>query len=185
MELKLNHKGITARLYRWFYVEDKMPENLCPYFWKCVSMYILLLPYTIFCLPSIILDAIFKKQEWFNVNNNGDRRSMSVIFYIGCLLLLLMIGSLSIFTKPFEYVEANWGLYFVGLLGWFVLFVVGFVYAGKKIQQAYKNKIKDKTTEEIESDVKLKTSSMIVSFYKAKKEKYCPKIEWLNKYKNE
>ncbi len=31
MNLNINSK--TAKLYRWFYATNEMPQSLCPYFW--------------------------------------------------------------------------------------------------------------------------------------------------------
>ena len=36
--MKLNSNSVTARLYRWFYMNDQMPKSLCPYFWITVGL---------------------------------------------------------------------------------------------------------------------------------------------------
>ena len=59
--MKLNSNSISSKLYRWFYGTKELPNNLCPYFWKLVLAWLVLIPYSLVCLP-VILTEIYDKE---------------------------------------------------------------------------------------------------------------------------
>lgn len=165
MELKTN--SLTTKLYLWFYKKQvsELPNSLCPYFWQLLLMWILILPVSLFLLPSIIMHYI--KYERFTNNYLDDRFENSwvmytVLFCVVCILSLLsipwtgwspkdnIVGLLHIFGSMFT------------ILGVSILSIIG-----------YDSYQMNKT-----SPYKEKRPSIIVEFIKAKYNKYCPKINW-------
>jgi hypothetical protein len=47
--MEINYNSTSARIYREFYNTKRMPESLCPYFWKLVFAW----PITILLSPFI------------------------------------------------------------------------------------------------------------------------------------
>ena len=74
--MKLNINSTSAQLYRWFYATTTMPQSLCPYFWKLVIMWLLILPYSILSLPVILMDL-----KDFEHRTMGERAGMGIIFW--------------------------------------------------------------------------------------------------------
>ena len=159
--MQLNINSFTARLYRWFYYRDTMPNNLCPYFWQLVLMWLVIVPYTVFTLPV----QLYRK---FKENEKGEILAISmfsylVLFFISCLILAIGL----FFTK---YPKGGW-FETAALLGafiWLILIVLG----GWKLIDICYDKYGDRIS--IKSD----KPSLIVEFAKAKYNKYCPKIDW-------
>ena len=85
--LSFNMNSWTAKLYRWVYRVNRMPNNLCPYFWKVVIMYTLLIPYVLLIIPLIILEKIMDERH----DRLGDDAAMGGRMAIG-FILYLMIG---------------------------------------------------------------------------------------------
>ena len=177
MELNINSFG--TKLYQWFYGVRtyNLPNNLCPYFWKTVLMYLTIIPYTLFCLPVVIYDLFDKSYE------NGDRtvgERMGVSFgvYIGLFVissLLFSISGLFIKFEPKSFFEA---MMLIGTLVWAALAVIG-VIEGAKYLREYSTSDKSYYDREQDTWVVKKTKfNMTTEFIKAKYNKYCPKIEW-------
>lgn len=180
--MKINRNSLSARLYRWFYITDEMPKTLCPYFWKLVIMYMLILPVGIINLPLIIFNENDEFDNW------GERFGIGVL----CYAFLFLIGTtlFSIVTLPI------WGLFknefykqlqVIGIMG---LVIAIAVFIGILMVNLI-TKIKDKkrykrmgyTLDEdgnwVRSDMVVKNQGNIITeFIKAKYNKYCPKIDW-------
>lgn len=164
----LNHNSISAKLYRWFYETNIMPNNLCPYFWKLVIAYTFALPLLILTLPYTILHR--------EKHSSTPRIVYSILFY---LITFAVISMLSVFGLGFAIPEEN-TLYFImvifGLAVWISIFLFG---VAKLISvliikwqswRYYKKYIYDKP--------KTTKVNLIVEMVKAKYHKYCPKIDW-------
>lgn len=164
----LNHKSISAKLYRWFYETDIMPNNLCPYFWKLVIAYTFALPLLILTLPHTILRA--------KRHSSTPRIAYSILFYF---ITFIAISMLSVFGLSFVIPEEN-TLYFImvifGLTAWSVVFVFGGLSLIIKLATKWRSY---RYYKKYNSD-KPKTAkvNLIVEMVKAKYHKYCPKIDW-------
>lgn len=145
----LNQNSISAKLYRWYYNTNSMPQNLCPYFWQLVIMWVTILPLTLFSLP-FQLGTKFDKASW------DERLSTSFIFY---LLLILLFGVVLYSIKLISQLTAL-ELIMIGVM------VCGFgigILIAKYFRKDYS---------------KPKEPSVIIEFAKASYNKYCPKIDW-------
>lgn len=180
--MKLSTNTLSAKLYRWFFNTDKMPTNLCPYFWKLVFMYLAILPYTIITLPHQILNK-FKKED--------KEMSIGVSF----ILYLFMFGLISLFSVPtlllFDLSPNHFwkSVFNGGILMWIVLIGSGIYYGIKFLIQ----RLKEKPKKMYDKDGSLyygyddfgnkiyyqePKPNILVEFFKAKYNRYCPKINW-------
>jgi hypothetical protein len=166
--LQLKENSITAKLYRWFYAKKGMPTNLCPYFWKVVIMYTFILPYTLFCLPVIVIKP-FRTFQKDTLNTNRVFGSLLIYvmwFFIACMLYVVFV---------FFGVKLHKEFAAMGVIGWSVLFFIGI---GILITH-----LKDKSEEYKWENRDIKTVntpkvSLIKEFISAKYHKYCPQITW-------
>jgi len=85
----LKENSIQARLYRWFYDVKEMPQSLCQYFWRLVVIWVLLIPFGFFVIPTL-----WVKEEKFHF---GLRVFIGAVAYF-CLFLLYTMG---VFTAWF------------------------------------------------------------------------------------
>jgi len=178
--MKLNSNSISSKLYRWFYGTNVLPNNLCPYFWKLVLAWLVLIPYSLVCLPSIIMELYDKDYRYHDVSTS-KRIGIGAICYFAVFLIFCMLSSIGWFfvlpTKESFY-------QFTGTLGfclWFGLIVVGILEGVEILKERNRTrKIKyDENGRRIWNQPKEEKTYLIVEFTKAKYNKYCPKIDWV------
>ena len=173
--MQLNINSRTAQLYRWFYANSKMPQSLCPYFWKLVLMWFFILPYTILSLPIILMDLRDPERR-----TTGERAGMGFIIWFILGMLICMISWIGVFF--FEPVKDSAWLHMLvaGGIGWLATIIFGGIALFKWSKEKWENRnVKyDKDGYRIWEPVKQKEPSIITEFVKAKYNKYCPKIDW-------
>ena len=170
--MKLDKNSRAARLYRWFYCvnEYNMPKSLCPYAWKLLLMWILIVPYTLFSLP-------------FQIKNKFQTEPIPLVlksaFAINCFILIASLMALGLSTLAFGMPDsllmqnlANAGLFLSLSVGVnicvIILLVIGMRAIDVLSQYIYTSK---RTPRESQA-------SVVKEFIKAKINKYCPKIDW-------
>lgn len=184
--MKLNQNSISARLYRWFYLTEDMPTNLCPYFWKLVVMYILLIPVGIITLPTI-----FSKRIHYGDFNFTERLIVSFVSWA-----LMFFVFIAIF--PITYLFVGWfpkdttfnawqiiglGLWIGVIIGCLITLPI-YLYKRRKEkhQQRYKKSIwNEEFGDYVDNPDYVPYESkpnILIEFIKAKYNKYCPKIDW-------
>lgn len=178
--MKLNINSISARAYRWFYATAKMPESLCPYFWKLVLMWVFILPYTILSLPVIAMD--FKDPE---NRTTGERAGVGFIIWFILGMIACMLSWVGLFWVTPIKDSAFLHMLTAGGIGWLISIVIGAIELFKWAKEKWENRHVryDKDGYRIWTPVEPKQPSIIVEFVKAKYNKYCPKIDW--KYNND
>jgi tellurite resistance protein TehA-like permease len=167
-------KSLPARLYKWFWFEKRMPDGLCPYAWKSLFMYLVLIPYVIVCLPVVLID-LFSKEQNGMADNHGSRFFASVVMYIGLFVVASLLYSPTLFWFMNEK-ESFFGiLQFTGAVFWVIGAFVGFIFLIMVSYKAIQSKILDMR---FPYNIGEKKPSLVVEFVKAKYNKYCPKIDW-------
>jgi hypothetical protein len=180
--MKLNQNSISARIYRWFYMTDEMPQNLCPYFWKLVIAYILLIPCGILYLPITILRT--------DVTETGERLALGFFSWIAILGALLMIFPITYFFYGFfpnGTTYNSWQL--IGIALWVGAFALGISYGIAHLSSERRRKREIRNLEYMWDEYGVyvknpnykpyeKNPNIIIEFIKAKYNRYCPKIEW-------
>lgn len=180
--MKLNSNSISSKLYRWFYGTKELPNNLCPYFWKLVLAWLVLVPYSLVCLP-VILTEIYDKEYRYTDNSTGKRIGLSTIIYGMIFFILCMISFFGLFfIKPEK--DSLYG--FMGTMGgflWVISIVIGIIEGTKALEKWNQTrKIKyDENGYRIWNQPKEEKTYLVVEFVKAKYNKYCPKIDWIDK----
>lgn len=176
MELKRN--SISARVYRNFYETSRMPESLCPYFWKLVVAW----PLTILFIPLLIPFWIVNKLD------GGDNES--VAFPAQVLISILMYGAVfcvfclgvtvsSIWITHYQ--GTNWyGWYVSGFIIMFVALVGSAVFLISKLKEKRRQKRMESRYDENGNYLPTEEPkpNILIEFIKAKYNKYCPKIDW-------
>lgn len=138
----------------WFYqlLFTNTPTNLCPYFWGVILSVIVAVPFFILAIPWFIYCVITDEDMDETL---GQRALLGAVLWFLLILLASMFGMF--FTKKDSIVT-------IGILGWstvIILIIVATVNYAK-----HRNIFKD---------------SFIGKFVDAKRNKYCPKIEWDDK----
>lgn len=157
--MELSKKSFTAKLYSWFYDADlnyyyHQPKSLCNYFWAIIWMYIFLIVTLPLQIPGFLINSYF-----------GHKRESSslagICFYVVNFIVgSIILGIISIF-KPFDKNTILEGISNFGIatsviiISSIILFLI------------------------IKYFTERSSSTTIVGEYiKAKKNKYCPKIDW-------
>lgn len=174
--LYLSTNSFHARAYMWFYKpsNDSLPTNLCPYFWKLLFMFIVIVPYTIFCLPSIIIFENDNEDTGERITT-GERIFRSFIIYL-FLVCIFSIGA-AIGALWITYKEDSF-FYHASILGIILIFIIvgtSAVQLFKYIEETVKEKRRNKKNNVYRRE---KTSNLVVEFAKAKYNKLCPRIDW-------
>jgi hypothetical protein len=171
--MKLSKNSISAKLYQWFYLTNNLTNNLCPYFWKLLLMYVLIIPYFIVSLPYLIKeykDSFNSKEySWQSFN---QRFFVGFAFNIILFIIFLMLTALShIFIN---YTKDSLFFYFsmVGFVIWMSIIIFLIIHLTTFII----NKIKYRRN--LINDDNENKPNIVIEFIKAKYNNYCPKIDW-------
>jgi len=180
--MKLNPYSLPNKLYFWFYgVKDFTNlKNGCPWFWKSVLMWLLIVPYVIFCIPCILLE-IFSGGYENGDNSTSARIGLSIGLYFALLLAISMCASIVYLFIDFAPKSTGATLRIVGFTCWFILMVIGIIEGFKALKNWRENKKRDEYWRRIGAGEKpedINRGSAIVEFVKAMYYKYCPQIEW-------
>jgi len=157
--MELTRDSLLSKTYRWFYNTHTMPNNLCEYFWRLVIMVLLIIPSAILSSPINFLGLLSKDSNYSHSNLPGPGFVAWVaLFLIQSIIVFIVIVLFLSFPE-------DGYLYHVGGIGLVMFFsvVIGLIfYAFSKITPR---------------KVNLK-QNIAVEYLKAKKNKYCPKIDW-------
>ncbi len=166
--MKLKNKSLHAWVYNNTY-GSALPGNLCPYFWKLVFAFIILIPNLILQIPVIIYNPFDKYRN--------ARPAEKRVFSFGIHLCLTIIICLIIAT--YHWIKAIFGCYSynaewanIAIVTYSICSIFGLYYAIKwwvKKLDEHKHTWHHK---------KEKYPSIIIEFLKAKYHKYYPKIDW-------
>jgi len=154
--MNLRTNSLQAKLYRYFWSTDKLPENLCPYFWMSLIMYVFIIPYAIISFP---LQKVSYRDDiptigmWF----------LGAIGYGAIYLLVSMVAMWFVLgNETYSWIVSS------GICGWALVVIISMI--------AYAHHRKELKEEAI--DAGTYQEGIVVSFVKAKYNRYCPKITW-------
>lgn len=187
--MKINTSSVSTQLYMWFYgiSERKLPTNLCPYFWKLVLMSLLIIPYSIFCLPVIIMELVMKilNKEEFR-NETWERVGYSLVIYLVLIGLSSLVISITLFWNTYSHKTdpLMYNLSIAGTLLWGLSILIGSYHVLRGIGEWIFNWFSNKNVKYDEGGYRIYREpkvNIVKEFVKAKYHKYCPRIEWVNK----
>jgi hypothetical protein len=154
MELKLN----SWYVWLWNYTyNEKLPSNLCPFFWKLVLAIILFIPNFILRLPLVIGNIFNKKIE---------KESSALGGFIWFLLYSFTLMTYTLFHFFMYLFDADSYDSSAALCGGIVLVSLGIII----IYYYLYNK-----SYYLENTLK---NNIIISYTKSVYGKYCPRINW-------
>jgi len=176
MELKTN--SVSARVYREVYNTRHMPESLCPYFWKLVLGYPLIVVLLPLLIPTWIIMK-FQKDGYDSDFPMGPKSLMGVLIY-GFVFMVFVVG---VFISSYwitYYQGTHWyGWYVSGFIVIFVALVGSIIFLISKLKERRRQKRRERLYNENGYYLPVEEkSNLIVEFIKAKYNKYCPKITW-------
>lgn len=161
--MQLNENSWHARLYKVMHDYPKLPEDLCNYFWKLVLIIITLPLYSSALLVRIRKDT-----------RRTIRGSGIIVFGLGvnAILLALIACVHAIHREQDLSLLLSTIIVFIGIPVGVVLLLFA-VYLIDRGVKEIQNKKQDEDS----------IVSITSEYIKAKKENYCPRIEW-RKYEN-
>jgi len=165
--MKLNKNSVNARLYRWFYNVDLMPRSICPYFWKLILMWLLVIPYCVWLAPVYIIHRL-TGERILNVKQSDKFEYAFITNSLLFISIILLLGVSSLFVN-YENVLLK-ALSEVGVISLFTsLFIIILLLFLRFITRPKKLKM---------SDVREDKPSIILEFIKSKYNKMCTVIDW-------
>lgn len=183
--MKLNANSLNAKLYCWFYGKSSyhLPNNLCPYFWKLVLAWALLVPYSLFCTLYILTHEIFDTKYENGDHKTGERMGISLMLNGILFLLFLMINVIVRIFVAYDPKSVFSELLGPGIMVWVIVIGFGLYYGVKALVERIKESRipRDENGYRIYPEYKPKKPNLIVEFVKAKYGQYCPKIDWEGK----
>ena len=163
MSLILKETSISARLYKWYWNTDKLPDNLCNYFWALVIAYIGFIPCVLLTLPALIVDWYYDKKIYRNVFDENFGLSF------GCYLVLFLIICIPFGVYGlFHLAPKQPIMQMVGIIEIIMIIFFTFIWLFRK---AFDYILKSKIPKE-------NKPNLVVEYFKSVKGKYCPQIIW-------
>jgi hypothetical protein len=179
--MELNRNSISARVYRNFYETSRMPESLCPYFWKLVAAWPVTILFFPLILPFLIGNKITKSQD------NNSRMPFPAQAFIGlivylALYLIFCVGVTISSIWITHYQGTHWyDWYLTGFIAIFVALVGSIVFLISKLKERRRQKRMESRYDENGNYIhsyEEEKPNVLIEFIKAKYNKYCPKIDW-------
>jgi hypothetical protein len=159
MELK------TKSWYVWLYnytYNSKLPENLCPFFWKLVTAIILFIPNLILRLPVSIVNMITKD----GFHKGDGRTGIGIIIYtIVTIIIFYIIGIYHYILWALNFDNYNSTLATLGGIISIIIciLIIREIWIKKNVKYTLEDKI---------------SNNIIVNYCKSWYKNYCPKINW-------
>jgi len=187
----LDKNAKQAKIYRWFYGEDRMPVSLCPYFWKLVIMWITIIPVTFISLPMFV----WKEKTNVVVKIFGGLFMYGVLFLGFCAsLVIASVFGLTLQYEGLLYQWRNAGIFvWVIGIGFSIYYGLGYLHKQFKDRRIEKHK---EFIYDYDVDDNVWTGRrwyyndngdkvyiepkkyILIEFIKSSYNKYCPKITW-------
>jgi hypothetical protein len=161
--IQLKKNAISTKMYKWFYHQDWLEDNFCKYFQKLLIMYVFIIPIIIISLPALLVDGV---RNIFCYDKIGLQKPsvlahQSLLYIMIVTLTTVALSPLILFFKDVHHlgvyenlVTCGFGLD-GGIIGLSMCVFIFYIVSEK-----------------------MKPLKIIGEYYKAKKEKYCPKIDW-------
>ena len=162
--MTLKYNSFNAKLYRYFYDANSMPDSICPYFWKLLMAWVFVIPVSLFSFPAVIAEIITKQSYGLG------RLFMSVVLYMALYCIVSMVFTVLIFTNHYDSESIIVKMGSAGILIWVVAIVITVIAILELIQ-------KKSQVEHLRNSDKV-SDSVIIGFVKSKYNKYCARITW-------
>jgi amino acid transporter len=148
--MTLNSNSISAKLYRYFYSKQNMPESLCTYFWALVLAYLFIIPLEITGLIGTLMRFVFPIIRDTPSNPTCKTFISIVCFWCGVLIYFMLIPVLQFFYH-FEEKDIL-GAKFIDVLIFIIFMIIYFSNTNRRF--------------------------LVIEYTKAKIKGICPRITW-------
>jgi len=175
----------NAKIYRWFYClnDSIMPKGLCPYFWKSIFMWLVIIPYFTLVVPVVIGELVDKNYK------NGRyptliRIFIAILIYIFLFVLFCLLAPILNIFLHFSQMSLMGYLVPEGYVFWCFGIIVGIYILIKYVIDSVKERIRQNKYNKLKRNefgdpiVKESKPNLLFEFIKAQYEKRCPRIEW-------
>jgi len=173
--MELKRDSFNTRLYKWFYCKrnGNLPDNLCPFFWQTVLMYLTIVPYSLYSVVIIVLEQFNQSDSNSVWERLGYATLMNIFIFAGWAVLFVPYFG---FTWGWDTDSSGFwtALYITGGVCWFIGIVVG----GWELLKFIVRSTVHGVDHAIESTGGYEKTTMVKEFIKAKYNRYCPKINW-------
>lgn len=184
--VKIKKNSLHAKLYRFFYGTDTMPQSLCPYFWKTVLAFL-------FLLPLVIVGAPFYVVKRFQKDPITEHAGMQFVNGLGCWLLAFLGASIFVAISALflNYSKGSLGetMTIIGCFISVLVVALGLLYLNEKRKEKlddlyYKGLIgydeRNRRKKLIRTRIGISHPSkwLVCRYIKAIYEKNCPRINW-------
>lgn len=175
--INLYTHSISAKLYRWFYLESEMPQNLCAYFWKLVLGFVFSTPLFVLTLPTIVTNFISKNSE---IKSFSERIAYSLTLWIVAAGIFSL--AVALITFPQGILDTSNPFLLPQLVGYFLI-VSSLIWGILWIAKFITNRVETNSFSagEIENKSSVNRNILIVDYIKSKYLKHCPRINWVKK----
>ena len=153
--MTLNYNSFNAKLYRYFYDANSMPDSICPYFWKLLMAWVFVIPVSLFSFPAVIAEIITKQTYGL------ARLFMSGVLYMLIYCIISMVFTVLLFINHYDSESIIVKIGSAGIIIWLLAIVITVIETVKYLRSS--NKVSD---------------SVIIGFVKSKYNKYCARITW-------
>lgn len=169
-----NPNSILAKAYRWFYniKYRNMPTNGCPYFWQSVIMTLCYPFVLIAAIPMFIMEYILEKYDEEVEAPLLGAAALGLIMY-GILFLVYCQ-----FAMFFYLDNIHHGIFVAGAFAWGIELIIFISFIIHNIQEYIKRAKRLKKEQAEHLGETIQSSNIVVTFVKAKYNKYCPQLTW-------
>ena len=178
--MKLNPYSIPNRIHFWFYGVKNFEtiKNGCPWFWKSVLMWLLIVPYVVFCIPVIGYEIYTKKYANNGSNSVYARVGISLGFYFASFVLFAALLSVSLIFVTYEKKTLFGAIAHSGIIIWVGVFIFAAIEGTKYLKERYQEKKRAIRYDKMIHGEDPNCGSAVYEMISALYYKYCPKIEW-------
>ena len=178
--MKLNPYSIPNKIHFWFYGVENFEtiKNGCPWFWKSVLMWLLIVPYVVFCIPVIGYEIHTKKYANNGSNSVYARVGISLGFYVALFILFAAILSASLLFTAYEERTFFGAIAHAGIVIWAAAIFFSVLEGIKYLREKYSEKKRATRYNKMIKGEDPNRGSAVYEMISAFYYKYCPKIEW-------
>lgn len=157
--MKLNKNSIGVKIYQYVWGED-LPNNLCNYFWKSILAYMLVPLVTIFQIMYYPASLIPVVKDEIGVDRFSERLTGLLAIFAG----IIMFSSGVFVSSAWVTYQSKTVMFHFYALGCIITLFTAFATVVLLVLKSTNRK-----------------ENVVKEYIKAKKGRYCPKIEWIDK----
>lgn len=162
--MKLSKSSWHARLYKFFIGWRNPPKSICPYFWSIVGLLIICIPIIIFSTLGYLFDKYLLKEDSYEYNGWLSGDAIVMAFVANFLGTILFTAIRPIFMGL--HITSLWSAFAVAIYIVIIVLISAYFIVEYRENRPMK-------------PAKLpKEPSLFKIWFKAKKEKVCPRIDW-------